>query len=82
MDRNLILDLITANVDFKKKEDLEIIECINEARIEIEVARSMFEFVSDPKLVELAIYSEEVAKRRYDYLISLAKERSINKKIQ
>ncbi|EHJ02407.1 hypothetical protein CDLVIII_5944 [Clostridium sp. DL-VIII] len=52
-------------------EDMEI------AKMEIDVARSMFNNVNDDKLIEVAIYSENVARKRYDYLLSLARERGI-----
>ena len=43
--------------------------------MEIESAECMFNSVSDPKLIEAAIYRSEAAKKRYDYLISLAKKK-------
>lgn len=56
------------NVYVKLIEDMEI------AKMEINVARSMFNNVNDDKLIEVAIYSENVARRRYDYLLSIARE--------
>jgi len=56
------------NVYEKLLEDMEI------AKMEINVARSMFNNVNDDKLIEVAIYSENVARKRYDYLLSIAKE--------
>ena len=40
----------------------------------MEAAESMFNSVNDPKLIEAAIYREEAAKRKFDYLLSVAKE--------
>lgn len=59
------------NVYEKLLEDMEI------AKMEINVARSMFNNVNDDKLIEVAIYSENVARKRYDYLLSIARERGI-----
>ena len=56
------------NVYVKLIEDMEI------AKMEINIARSMFNNVNDDKLIEVAIYSENVARRRYDYLLSIARE--------
>lgn len=56
----------------KLLEDMEI------AKMEINVARSMFNNVNDEKLIEVAIYSENVARKRYDYLLSIARERGIS----
>jgi Protein of unknown function (DUF2508). len=53
-------------------EDMEI------AKMEISVARSMFNNVNDDKLIEVAIYSENVARKRYDYLLSIAREIGIS----
>ena len=60
----------TDNPDMYEKllEDMEI------AKMEINVARSMFNNVNDDDLIEVAIYSENVARKRYDYLLSIAKE--------
>ena len=63
----------TDNPDMYEKllEDMEI------AKMEINVARSMFNNVNDDDLIEVAIYSENVARKRYDYLLSIARKRGI-----
>ena len=60
------------NMYAKLLEDMEI------AKMEINVARSMFNNVNDDKLIEVAIYSENVARKRYDYLLSIARESGIS----
>ncbi|AYE34225.1 YaaL family protein [Clostridium septicum] len=80
MNKGIIMDLLMQKVDYSK-EDQEIIDNIENARMEMEVAREMFNAVSDPKLIELAIHAEDVAKMRYDYLISIAKKREIRRNI-
>ena len=65
----------------KKNKDLlgeELLRQVEYTIIEIETARSMFNSVEDPKLIEVAIYSEEIAKQRFDYLLSIARERGIS----
>lgn len=62
----------TPDVYAKLLEDMEI------AKMEINVARSMFNNVNDDILIEVAIYSENVARKRYDYLLSIARERGIS----
>ena len=47
---------------------------IEEAKLELDSARYLFDSVQDSKLIEMAIYSEEVAKRRYEYLLKLARD--------
>ena len=63
----------TDNSDMYEKllEDMEI------AKMEINAARSMFNNVNDDDLIEVAIYSENVARKRYDYLLSIARKRGI-----
>ncbi|WP_026886791.1 DUF2508 family protein [Clostridium beijerinckii] len=60
-----------SSVYAKLIRDMEI------AKMEINVARSMFNNVNDDKLIEVAIYSENVARKRYDYLLSIAREKGI-----
>lgn len=58
-------------------EGVKLLEAIEQAKLELESARCVFNNVQDPKLIEVAIYSEEVAIRRYEYLIRLAREKGI-----
>jgi UPF0288 family protein (methanogenesis marker protein 3) len=56
----------------------KLLEDMENAKMEINVARSMFNNVNDDKLIEVAIYSENVARKRYDYLLSIARESGIS----
>ncbi|MGG7144213.1 DUF2508 family protein [Clostridium nigeriense] len=83
MDINTILDFLMKNMDKNKneysEEDIMLLTNIEETIKEMEVARSLFNSVSDPKLIELAIHAEDAAKTRYDYLISMAKSRDLRR---
>lgn len=83
MNKKAILSLLMQNVEKNKleysEEDLELLSAIKETVIEMEVARSLFNSVSDPQLIELAIHAEDVAKTRYNYLITMAKQRELRK---
>ncbi len=48
-------------------------DAVEEARAEWVSARRYFECVSEPDLVDQAIYSMEAAERKYMYLLRLAK---------
>ena len=61
----------------KNKEEIELLQAIHDAIKEIEAARSLFNNVQDSKLIAIAIFSEDVAKKKYDYLISLAKQKGL-----
>lgn len=83
MNNNIVLKFLMQEVQNNKKkyteEDLLLFEAINESIMEMEVAQSLFNWVSDPKLIDLAIHTENVAKSRYNYLIALAKKRDLRK---
>ncbi len=55
----------------------KLINDIKSAILEIEEARNVFNNVSEAHLIEIAIYAENVAKKRYEYLLSIAKKRGI-----
>ena len=55
---------------------------IQESIREMEAAESMFSSVDDPRLIEAAIYREEAAKRKFDYLLSIAKEQYSRTKVE
>lgn len=71
-----ILSFILVKYNNDNKVSDNIIKDIQETIIEIEVAESMFNSVSDSKLIEAAIYREEAAKKKFDYLLSVAKEQN------
>ena len=83
MNKNFILDLLFEDTDKSKREysedDIALLNNIKDTVKEMEVARALFNAVSDPKLIELAIHAEDAAKTRYDYLISIAKSKDLRK---
>lgn len=76
MDRNKIIEIILNNKSYTKDEK-EIISGIQEAMIELEVARNSFDNVSDKNLIDKCIYKEDEAKSKYIYFLSQAKARNI-----
>lgn len=68
-----------SNKDYEK---YKLIKEIERAQIDVATAEKFFEFVSDPELVDVAIYELEAKKSRYRYLIRLAKEKGIKKSLQ
>ena len=59
-----------------------IIKEIIAAQLEIKTAESFFDFVSDPELIDVAIYELEAKKSRYAYLIRMAKEKGIKNSLK
>lgn len=75
MDKMKILNYLKkAEVN---REHEELIYAIEQARLELERARNYFDQVSEPKLIDFAIYSEQAAGARYGYLIEQAKEKGV-----
>jgi len=83
MNNNIVLKFLMQEVENNKnkytEDDLLLFEAINESIMEMEVAQSLFNSVSDANLIDLAIHTEDVARSRYNYLIALAKKRSLRK---
>lgn len=74
MEIKNILSFILVKYENNNKISDKVLKEIQETIKEMEVAESMFNSVNDPKLIEAAIYREEAAKKKFDYLLSLAKE--------
>lgn len=78
MNKKFIVDNMVKSLN--SKENLELIEAINDARIKIDDARQFFDNVCEPKLIDYAIYTEDAAKARYGYLINQAKAKGVKVK--
>lgn len=77
--------MFKVKVSSKKKESFErekIIKDIDRAYLDVTTAESFFQMVSDPDLVDVAIYDLEAKKSRYTYLLRLAKEKGVKKSIK
>ena len=66
----------------KDKEKQKLIKEINRAQLDVRTAQLFFQYVSDPELVDVAIYELEAKKSRYRYLIKVAKEKGIKRSLQ
>ena len=75
------LNFILSRYEYEDTLDDELLESIRETIEEMQIAQCMFNYVNDPKLIEAAIYREDAAKKKFEYLLSLAKEKQMNKKI-
>lgn len=58
--------------------NIDLLNQIEETRLEMEVARNFFENAQDEKLIEVAIHQEEAARKRYDFLILEARKNMIS----
>ena len=76
MNRFAIVEYLSSKVKYTE-EQKELIKSIEEAREELYRARQCFEMVTDPELVDYAIYMEQAAKSRFTYLLNQAKENGI-----
>ncbi len=78
MNKNNIVEYLISKADDNNDMYVKLLEDMEIAKMEINVARSMFNNVNDDKLIEVAIYSENVARKRYEYLLSIAREKGIS----
>ncbi len=76
MNRFAIVEYLSNNAKFTE-EQKELVKAIEAAREELYRARQYFEMVSDPQLVDYAIYMEQAAKARFTYLLNQAKENGL-----
>ena len=82
MDIRKILSIILTRYNNENKVSIKILNEIQESIMEMEAAEAMFNNVNDSKLIEAAIYRQEAAKKRFDYLLSVAKEQYSRQKIE
>lgn len=61
-----------------QEEHKEFIQLVNQAKEDWEIAQNYFEEVTDPDLIELAIYKMQAAKVFYMYLLKEAKRRGVS----
>lgn len=76
MDKDKILEYVFNSIDGPKQE-MQLLMAIDDAVKQIQMARDFFETVSEPKLVDYAIYMEQAARARYEYLLAEAKKLKI-----
>lgn len=76
MDKNKVVKYMSKQIG-QSAEHQQMIQAIEEAKKQWEVAMEYFEQVSEPKLVDYAIYMEYAAKIRYEYLLLEAKKKGI-----
>mgnify|MGYP002625749679 FL=1 len=77
MNKLNILEYILKSIRKDIYED-ELINEIEYALIEIETARNMFNNVDDSNLIEVAIYTEDAAVKRFEHLLRRAKEKGVS----
>lgn len=72
------IKMIKEKINYKKtrqKNDV-MLESIHNAQKEWLDKENYFNFATDPDLVDFAIYEIEASKRKYAYLLKLAKEKN------
>lgn len=74
MNKSSILDFLLIRYEKDRSVSEEVLKQLREAINEMESARSLFNTTNDPRLIEAAIYKEESAKKRFDYLFKIAKK--------
>ncbi|QEK13410.1 DUF2508 family protein [Crassaminicella thermophila] len=78
---NTIYAQVVNGEDIRSEED-KMIDTIRSAHDEWKNAEAFFQNVTDPDLIDYAIYRVEAAKTRYTYLMKVAREMGIKANIQ
>lgn len=76
MNKNFIVEYLRSIIGYRS-EKKELLMAIESAKAKMEITSSVFENVEDPLLIEVAIYEEQAAKKRYAYLVDQAKKKNI-----
>lgn len=74
MNKANILNFILNKYEKEKHVSKEIILELRQTINEMKAAESLFNLADDPKLIECAIYKGEAAKKKFDYLLNIAKK--------
>ncbi len=77
---DIFSDLKTKFMD-KSEEDERIINSLQKARNELHKAEVYFENVTEPDLIDHAIYNMEAAKIKYMYLLKQARKKKLKSNI-
>lgn len=76
MNKNFIVKYLRGVIGYRS-EKRDLLMAIEGAKAEMEIANSIFENVEDPLLIEVAIYAEQAARKRYAYLVDQAKKKGV-----
>ncbi len=76
MERIIRQQILNFNIQKEIKEK-DIMKAIKEAYEQWESAKSYFEEVTEPRLIDYAIFLESAARMRYTFLVEEAREKGI-----
>ena len=79
--KNYLLALLGNDIHMEEQlaeDGKELLDEVTAARQEWDAAQSYFENASDPELVDYAIFKQEAAKRKYMYLLNLARKEGLS----
>ncbi|NLU37154.1 MAG: DUF2508 family protein [Clostridiales bacterium] len=80
--KNYLLAFFSGKKDAEEPpdKDWDLMESVQAAQQEWQDAQAFFENVCEPELVDYAIFKMETAKRKYMYLLNLAKKEGLQNK--
>ncbi len=64
----------------EKNEDEELLENLKQAKEDWKEKERYFNSVTEPDLIDYAIYDMEASKKKYTYFLKIAREKGISKK--
>lgn len=68
---------ISEEANTKEYEARDLLKNLQEAKKELDTARSNFEFADDEQMVDLSIYRLKAAETRYQYILKQIREKNI-----
>lgn len=77
MNKNFIVEYLKSVIGYRS-EKKALLMAIESAKAKMEITNCVFENVEDPFLIEVAIFEEQAARKRYEYLINQAKKKNIS----
>jgi hypothetical protein len=64
-------------VEVVTPDDKAIVDAVQDALIEWQNAQYLFEYAVEPEMVDYAIFQMDSSRRKYEYLVSLAKKQGV-----
>ncbi len=71
------LNLVLEGADSRQVNPPELLSLVEEAREEWAAARTYFDSVSEPDLIDHAVYVSQAAEKRYMYLLKQARSQGL-----
>lgn len=66
--------------NYKNRDIIEVLQCISQAKMELEAAHQNFSFAVEPLMVDMYTYQIKAAQAKYRYLLQKARDMGIEQR--